>query len=155
MSKIVDINTDNINDPNVYITARTFRDPVLAKDDYIYEREAITKFILEQGTSPFTGQPLQKDDLRSDDRLRLLAEQHRNEQLAEKSEKIMDYRIPTKPLISDDLSEENRPATKNIRDGLIIIIILLICLIGLILGITIVGFQFYSAGMRNYIIHIY
>ncbi|CAF1551175.1 unnamed protein product, partial [Adineta steineri] len=36
-----------------------FRDPVIANDGHVYERVAITKWINEHGTSPFTRQPLQ------------------------------------------------------------------------------------------------
>ena len=41
------------------ITQEYFRDPVLAEDGRLYEREAITRWINEHRTSPFTrqGQP--------------------------------------------------------------------------------------------------
>jgi hypothetical protein len=60
------------------ITYELFRDPVLAEDGRVYEREAITKWILEYGTSPFTREPLQINHLQSDDYLRHLATQQRN-----------------------------------------------------------------------------
>ncbi|CAF1404427.1 unnamed protein product [Adineta steineri] len=55
-----------------------FRDPVIANDGRVYEREAITKWINEHGTSPFTRQPLQVSELQPDDYLRQLAARHRN-----------------------------------------------------------------------------
>lgn len=45
------------------ITLELFRDPVTAADGHVYEREVITRWILEKGTSPFTRQPLQVNDL--------------------------------------------------------------------------------------------
>jgi hypothetical protein len=147
MSKIVDINTNGINGSNLYITSKIFRDPVLAKDGYTYEREPIIKLIRERGTSPFTGEELHIDELEPDDRLQRLAEQHQNEQLQEKSEKIVNSPLSTTTPIDDNIYEEIRSAPKNSRTGLIIIICLLIFLIGLIIGVAVVGFQFYSAGI--------
>jgi hypothetical protein len=48
------------------ITLRTFRDPVIAKDGHTYEREAIVRWITENGTSPLTRQPLNVNDLLPD-----------------------------------------------------------------------------------------
>jgi len=77
--------TENINQQEIendeLICPRTrelFRDPVIAKDGHVYERQAITRWILEHGTSPLTRQPLQIKDLQSDDHLRNLARQRRN-----------------------------------------------------------------------------
>ncbi|CAF1404391.1 unnamed protein product [Adineta steineri] len=55
-----------------------FRDPVIANDGRVYEREAITKWINEHGTSPFTRQPLQLSELQPDDYLRQLAARRRD-----------------------------------------------------------------------------
>lgn len=60
------------------ITMEVFRDPVLAGDGRVYEREAISRWIFEHGTSPFTREPLQLDQLKPDDRLRQLAAKRRN-----------------------------------------------------------------------------
>ena len=49
-------------DPVCPITHEPFRDPVTAKDGRVYEREAITQWVSEHGTSPFTRQPLQAAD---------------------------------------------------------------------------------------------
>ena len=46
------------------ITHEPFRDPIRASDGRLYEREAITKWVSEHGTSPFTREPLHWDDLR-------------------------------------------------------------------------------------------
>ena len=71
--------TDEDNDELVCpITMEVFRDPVLAGDGRVYEREAITRWIFEHGTSPFTREPLQLDQLQPDDRLRQLASKRRN-----------------------------------------------------------------------------
>jgi hypothetical protein len=59
------------------ITWEIFRDPVIAKDGHVYEREAITAWILQNGTSPLTREPLRIEDLQSDDHLRRLAGQQR------------------------------------------------------------------------------
>ena len=70
-------NTEN-DDLTCPITLELFRDPVVAKDGHVYEREAITRWILQHGTSPFTREPLQINDLRPDDRLRHRAAQRGN-----------------------------------------------------------------------------
>jgi len=36
------------------LTLELFRDPVIAGDGYVYEREAITECIMEHGTSPLS-----------------------------------------------------------------------------------------------------
>jgi hypothetical protein len=64
------------------ITRELFRDPVLAGDGRVYEREAITKWILERGTSPITREPLQINHLQSDDHLRRLANQQQNSRVS-------------------------------------------------------------------------
>ena len=46
------------------ITFDLFRDPVVAEDGHTYEREAITKWISEHGTSPLTREPLTVEALR-------------------------------------------------------------------------------------------
>jgi hypothetical protein len=48
------------------ITLRSFREPVVAADGRTYEREAIVRWITEHGTSPFTRQPLNVNDLLPD-----------------------------------------------------------------------------------------
>jgi hypothetical protein len=60
------------------ITCEIFRDPVIAKDGHVYEREAITTWILQNGTSPLTREPLKIEDLQPDDHLRHLAAQRRH-----------------------------------------------------------------------------
>ncbi|CAF1025261.1 unnamed protein product [Adineta ricciae] len=60
------------------ITLELFRDPVIASDGRVYERAAITQWINDHGTSPFTRQPLQLNELLPDDHLRQLAARRRN-----------------------------------------------------------------------------
>jgi hypothetical protein len=55
------------------ITLQMFRDPVVAGDGQTYERAAIVQWITEHGTSPITRQPLNINELQSDDYLRNLA----------------------------------------------------------------------------------
>jgi hypothetical protein len=155
MTSIVGINSEDIIDINFYVTSKIFRDPVLARDNYIYEREAITEYIRKYGTSPLTGQPLRIDDLQTDDSLRLLAERHRNEQPSEYYARIVDCDVLTRTLTDDDQFEEIHSCTKDFPKRLIIIIFFLILLVGLILGSAIVGFKLYSTGIRNYIIRIH
>lgn len=59
-------------------TLEFFRDPVIAEDGRVYEREAIIKWILEHRTSPFTRQQLKINNLQPDDHLRRLARRRRN-----------------------------------------------------------------------------
>ena len=59
------------------ITQELFRDPVLAEDGRLYERAAITRWINEHGTSPFTRQVLDVNRLQPDLELRKRAEQRR------------------------------------------------------------------------------
>jgi hypothetical protein len=77
--------TENVDQENVEnaelicpITLQLFLDPVKATDGHVYERDAITRWILQHGTSPFTRQPLQITDLIPDDYLRNLSRQRRN-----------------------------------------------------------------------------
>lgn len=60
------------------ITLRLFDDPVVAADGRTYERAAIVKWITKCGTSPFTRQPLNINELQPDDYLRKIAAQRRN-----------------------------------------------------------------------------
>ena len=59
------------------ITYVIFRDSVIAIDGHVYKRGAIIRWILQNGTSPFTRAPLQIDDLKPDEHLRCLATQRR------------------------------------------------------------------------------
>jgi len=70
-----EINNDDLICP---ITLELFLDPVKAKDGHVYEREAITRWILQHGTSPLTREPLQINDLQPDYRLRNLSRQRRS-----------------------------------------------------------------------------
>ena len=78
MSRIVNESPIAIEDLVCPITLEVFRDPLIAQDGHAYEREAITKWILEHGTSPLTREPLQIDLLQADERLRQLCQQRRN-----------------------------------------------------------------------------
>ena len=59
------------------ITQEYFRDPVLAEDGHLYERAAITRWITEHGTSPFTRQVLDVNRLQPNDEVRSRADQQR------------------------------------------------------------------------------
>ena len=59
------------------ITQEVFRDPVIAEDGRLYEREAITRWITENGTSPFTRQILDVNCLLADDEVRRRADLRR------------------------------------------------------------------------------
>lgn len=73
------------------ITLDVFRDPVIAQDGHVYERTAITQWIIEHGTSPITRQPLRVEELKSDDHLRGLAAQQYNSTV---SDDVSLHRIP-------------------------------------------------------------
>ena len=77
MQATANSNTEN-DDVTCPITLELFRDPVLAKDGHVYEREAIVRWILQNGTSPFTREPLRIEDLQPNDHLRRLAARRRN-----------------------------------------------------------------------------
>jgi len=79
------------------ITLDIFRDPVIAKDGHVYEREAITQWVFEHGTSPLTREPLHVEELLPDDHLRRLAAEQRNSTL---SYNIHHNRVPLPPLQS-------------------------------------------------------
>ena len=68
---------EEIDELTCPITFQLFRDPVKAPDGHVYEREAITTWILLHGTSPFTRQPLEINDLVSDHNLKALADKRR------------------------------------------------------------------------------
>jgi hypothetical protein len=70
-----DVENDDLTCP---ITLRIFHDPVIAADGRTYERAAIVRWITEHGTSPFTRQPLNINELQADDYLRKLAAQRRS-----------------------------------------------------------------------------
>lgn len=62
---IVASTTDSV--PNALlcpITVDVFIDPVIAEDGHTYERQAIVRWIQENGTSPITREPLQEINLR-------------------------------------------------------------------------------------------
>jgi hypothetical protein len=52
------------------ITHECFVDPVIVSDGHVYEREAITRWIRQNGTSPFTRQQLSLDDIRTERRIK-------------------------------------------------------------------------------------
>lgn len=84
-ANVTEINFDN-DDLTCPITLELFRDPVRAQDGHVYERQAITQWIQEHGTSPLTRQPLQIDQLQSDEDLKRLAKQRRNSTVSYKVE---------------------------------------------------------------------
>ena len=69
------IDNDELTCP---ITYETFHDPVTATDGHVYEREAITKWILLKGTSPLTRQPLRVEELQPNADVRCPANQRHN-----------------------------------------------------------------------------
>jgi hypothetical protein len=79
------------------ITLDVFRDPVIANDGHVYEREAITRWIFKRGTSPITREPLRVEELLPDDHLRCLATQRRN---STTSYNIHLNKVPLPPLQS-------------------------------------------------------
>jgi len=59
------------------ITHELFRDPVLAEDGRLYERDAIIRWINQTGTSPFTRQVLSIHQLQPDEHIKKRANQRR------------------------------------------------------------------------------
>jgi hypothetical protein len=81
MTSSAKTNVDN-DDLICPITLQIFRDPVIAGDGHTYERAAILRWILEDGTSPLTRQPLNLNELHADDYLRNLAAQRRSSSIS-------------------------------------------------------------------------
>jgi hypothetical protein len=143
------INSEN-DDLTCPITLELFHDPVIAKDGRVYEREAITKWILEHGTSPFTREPLKIHDLQSDNRLRRLAAQQRNATVSYNAREDSITLPPPRKIPSHQRqmviaggSRVNRPIHSSKCSRLIIGFIMCSCFIsisvalGIILGIRI------------------
>ncbi|CAF2406145.1 unnamed protein product [Rotaria sp. Silwood2] len=144
MRKIIGRNKIDIDEITCPITKDIFVDPVMANDGFTYERAAITKWILENGTSPCTREPLDSDDLLPHDRVRVLAKKYRNTKLCGKIIQCCHcIRTPK----DNHLSVDNRLCSKNIRNCFIICIYLLIIIAGLIIVIVVVRTKFYSAGI--------
>ena len=64
------------------ITPDVYQDPVLAGDGHVYERNAIIRWIEQQGTSPITREPLDINDLRSDENIKQLYRPYRSNSVA-------------------------------------------------------------------------
>ena len=74
-----DVNSDiSLTDLSCPITLQLFRDPVIAGDGRVYEREAITRWILEHGSSPFTREPLRLNELHTDVHLKRICAQRKD-----------------------------------------------------------------------------
>ena len=79
------------------ITQEYFRDPVIAEDGRLYEREAITQWIKENGTSPFTRQVLNVNHLQPDDQIRRRADQERRLSVSYNHESDQVHLPPIRP----------------------------------------------------------
>ncbi|CAF1291265.1 unnamed protein product [Rotaria sordida] len=60
------------------ITLEPYREPVIAADEHVYVRDAITIWISENGTSPFTRQPLHVEDPQPDNHMKYFAVRRRH-----------------------------------------------------------------------------
>lgn len=132
------IENDDLTCP---ITLELFRDPVIAKDGRTYEREAITKWILEHGTSPFTREPLQISDLQSDNHLRRIAAQRRNSTVSYnvQNESITLPPLRRQPIINTRIAPEVRRSiirTNYLRPKCSPLIICMV-IFGLFIGVAI------------------
>jgi len=133
----ITIDTDDLICP---ITLDLFHDPVRAQDGHVYERQAITQWIQEHGTSPFTRQPLEVDQLQPDEQLKSLAKQRRNSTVSYNVQKNL-VTLPLRPLIKR-IHMPNRIITMNrLKTCLFHSIYCKIGLVLLILGV-IFGFIF-------------
>jgi hypothetical protein len=119
MSQITTATNIENDDLTCPITLEPFRDPVLAKDGHVYEREAITRWIFEHGTSPFTREPLQINDLQPDDHLRRLAAQRRNSTVSFNARNNTVRLPPLRPALRNTARNNTvivpplRPASRN------------------------------------------
>jgi len=99
------------------ITWELFRDPVIAEDGHLYEREAITRWINENGTSPFTRQVLNVDQLRPDENIRRRTDQPRRLSATcnREADPIVLLQIPRPP---PTIHVDNTPADRRDLDPL-------------------------------------
>lgn len=90
------------------ITHEPFRDPVRASDGRLYEREAITKWASEHGTSPFTREPLHLDDLRPASRS--------TKQISRRPQSSVSFSARRNVVTSPPLSEVRLPSSRPSTD---------------------------------------
>jgi hypothetical protein len=103
------------------ITLDVFRDPVLAGDGHVYERDAITQWIEQQGTSPLTRQPLNINDLSSAENIKQLCQS--NPVIYSSSTNMVT--LPSTPMSESKTDDERRITCKqncNIKRTLLIIL---------------------------------
>ncbi|CAF0792134.1 unnamed protein product [Rotaria sordida] len=129
------------------ITREIYRDPVGAADGFVYERDAITKWILQTGTSPFTRQPLKIDELKPDNKRRLLV--HRRRQLTVSYDACNSTislsslrQVPTPvdqvdPITTSDRTYRDRVKFKKHIFQIVLLIIAVSITIGPILGMAV------------------
>jgi len=110
MSATARSNIDDNENLTCPITLQFFHDPVLAADGHVYEREAITKWILEYGTSPLTRESLNTNDLQPDNHLRDLAARARNGTMFCNTHE----NVVTLPLLTRVQSNRNMQAFPNL-----------------------------------------
>ena len=113
------------------ITLDVYRDPVLAGDGHVYERIAIAQWIERHGTSPLTREPLNVNDLRSEENIKQLCQSNRSNSVIYSCQTSM-ISLPSSPMVQSNARSERRTPWKqrcNIKRGLLIIlaISLLVC----------------------------
>ncbi|CAF3905867.1 unnamed protein product [Rotaria sp. Silwood1] len=128
------------------ITHEIYRDPVRATDGFVYERDAITRWILQKGTSPFTRQPLKIDELKPDDKLRHLARRRRHSTVSyDAHDNTVSLpplrRVPRPvpqiaPIITHGRTYRTRVISKKLIFRIVLIIIAISITVGPILGMA-------------------
>ncbi|CAF0720998.1 unnamed protein product [Adineta steineri] len=125
------------------ITLEIYRDPVLAEDGHIYERTAISQWIKQQGTSPLTREPLDINNLRSDENIKQLCQSYRSDSITYKGQMNL-VSITTNQL--DAHAERQIPCKQksNTKRTLLIIIIIISIISSLIIATFVILFHIRS-----------
>ena len=105
------------------ITLDVYRDPVLAGDGHVYERTAIVQWIKKEGTSPLTREPLNVNDLRSEENIKQLCQSYRSNSITYSCQTSI-ISLPSSPMSQLNTHIEQQPPFKqncNIKRTLLMI----------------------------------
>jgi hypothetical protein len=123
MENISNSSTPECHDLICPITLDVYRDPVLAGDGHVYERIAIFQWIKQHGTSPLTREPLNVDDLCSEENIKQLCQSYRSNSVAYSCQSST-ISLPFSPMNQSNTCIQRRTPCKrncNIKCTLLII----------------------------------
>jgi hypothetical protein len=128
MDNLSNSSTVQVQDLTCPITFDVYRDPVLASDGHVYERNAIIRWIQQQGTSPITREPLDVDDLRSEEYIKQLCQPYRSNSVTYSSQTSI-VSISSLPRTSSDATTERKICCKQCCNAKRLLTIMAIILI--------------------------